>query len=203
MTPTLVAPAASCTAAATRTTIATAVSVSHLNVLCTGGYPKDGRFRPRNGRRPRPLDRDSGAQRAGEALEGASGRDRRGDAPLNVEWEAIVVDDGSVDGTTALIEELARAQGRIRGVRLRRRFGKSAALAAGFDHAQGATIVTIDGDGQDDPADIPVLLDALGGGADLVSGWKPRPPRSTNPQSRLPALQLGDRRRFTGSPCTT
>ena len=113
---------------------------------------------------------------------------------LQVEREAVVVDDGSVDGHHRSDRgELARGQGRIRGVRLRRRFGKSAALAAGFDHARGATIVTIDGDGQDDPADIPALLDALGGGADLVSGWKRRPPRSTDPQSRLPALQLGDR----------
>ena len=59
--------------------------------------------------------------------------------------------------TAALIEELALGQSRIRGIRLRRRFGKSAALAAGFDHARGTTIVTIDGDGQDDPADIPAF----------------------------------------------
>jgi dolichol-phosphate mannosyltransferase len=107
--------------------------------------------------------------------------------PLDAEWETIIVDDGSVDGTAALIEELARGQSRIRGIRHRRRFGKSAALAAGFDHARGATIVTIDGDGQDDPADIPTLLDALGDGADLVSGWKRdrRDPLTRRVASRL------------------
>ncbi len=57
-------------------------------------------------------------------------------------------------------------------MRLRRNFGKSAALAAGFERAAGETIVTIDGDGQDDPADLPLLLDRLAAGADLVSGWK-------------------------------
>jgi glycosyltransferase involved in cell wall biosynthesis len=117
--------------------------------------------------------------------------------PLGVEWEAIVVDDGSVDGTIDLIEELARERPWLRGVRLRRRFGKSAALAAGFDHARGATIVTIDGDGQDDPADIPVLLEALDGGFDLVGGWK-RDRR--DPLTRRIASRLFNRvaRRFTG-----
>ncbi|MBK5219732.1 MAG: glycosyltransferase [Thermoleophilia bacterium] len=86
-------------------------------------------------------------------------------------WEAIVVDDGSRDGSFGLLAELSGAQPAIRGIRLRRNLGKSAALSVGFEHARGARIVTIDGDGQDDPADIPALLDALGD-ADLVSGWK-------------------------------
>jgi dolichol-phosphate mannosyltransferase len=106
-----------------------------------------------------------------EALRGLLGEIEDAVGPLGLEWEAIVVDDGSVDGTSDLIEELARRQTRIHGVRLRRTFGKSAALAVGFDHARGATIVTIDGDGQDDPADIRALLEALDG-FDLVSGWK-------------------------------
>lgn len=86
-------------------------------------------------------------------------------------WETIVVDDGSSDGTTALMEELSVDTPELRAVRLRRNFGKSAALAAGFEYSSGKTIVTIDGDGQDDPADIPHLLAGLEG-ADLVSGWK-------------------------------
>ena len=106
-----------------------------------------------------------------EALGGLLGEIEEAVRPLGVRWEVIVVDDGSADGTSDMIEGLAQEEEWIRGIRFRRRFGKSAALAAGFDHARGATIVTIDGDGQDDPADIPALLDALDG-FDLVSGWK-------------------------------
>jgi len=91
---------------------------------------------------------------------------------LEVAWEAIVVDDGSTDGSMELVERLAAQRPQIRGVRLRRNFGKSAALAAGFEHSRGERIVTIDGDGQDDPADIPALLAELDRGADLVGGWK-------------------------------
>jgi glycosyltransferase involved in cell wall biosynthesis len=91
---------------------------------------------------------------------------------LGADWEAIVVDDGSTDGTFVLVEELAATQPRIRGVRLRRNFGKSAALATGFENSAADVVVTIDGDGQDDPADIPLLLERLEAGADLVSGWK-------------------------------
>lgn len=107
-----------------------------------------------------------------EALPGLLDEIERSCDSLGESWEAIVVDDGSRDGSFALVEELAADRPWLRGARLRRNFGKSAALATGFELAAGRTIVTIDGDGQDDPADIPALLEALGDDIDLVSGWK-------------------------------
>ncbi|WP_217914262.1 glycosyltransferase family 2 protein [Miltoncostaea marina] len=86
--------------------------------------------------------------------------------------EVLFIDDGSTDGTTAILEELAAEEPEISVVRLRRNFGKAAALMAGFREARGEAIVTIDGDLQDDPSEIPRLLAELEAGADLVSGWK-------------------------------
>jgi glycosyltransferase involved in cell wall biosynthesis len=94
--------------------------------------------------------------------------------PLQTSWEAIFVDDGSSDGTFAALTRLHNAEQNVRVVRLRRNFGKAAALVAGFDQATGDTVVTIDGDLQDDPAEIPRLLAKLDEGFDLVSGWKTR-----------------------------
>jgi dolichol-phosphate mannosyltransferase len=90
------------------------------------------------------------------------------------EWEVVVVDDGSTDGTFATLTRLHAEQPNLRVVRLRRNFGKAAALTAGFEQACGDVVVTIDGDGQDDPAEIPRLLAKLDEGFDLVSGWKTR-----------------------------
>jgi dolichol-phosphate mannosyltransferase len=94
--------------------------------------------------------------------------------PLGRPWEAVFVDDGSDDGTFAALTRLHAGAHHVRIVRLRRNFGKAAALQAGFEEARGDVVVTIDGDLQDDPAEIPRLLAKLDEGFDLVSGWKAR-----------------------------
>jgi glycosyltransferase involved in cell wall biosynthesis len=91
---------------------------------------------------------------------------------LGVSAEVIVVDDGSADDTFALAAAATADDPRFRVVRLRRNFGQTAALAAGFDHASGDVIVTMDGDLQNDPADIPRLLATLDAGYDVVTGWR-------------------------------
>ena len=93
-------------------------------------------------------------------------------AGLDRSFEVIVVDDGSTDGSPAFMERLAAQRPWLHCVRLRRNFGKSAALAVGFEYSDGDVIATIDGDGQDDPADLPRLIAKLDTGSDLVSGWK-------------------------------
>ncbi len=92
------------------------------------------------------------------------------EAQLN--YELICVDDGSVDGSAQLLKELALKTPHLRGVLLRRNYGQTAAMAAGFNYARGNAIVTLDGDLQNDPADIPMLLAKLEEGYDLVSGWR-------------------------------
>jgi len=106
---------------------------------------------------------------------------------LGEEWEVLFVDDGSTDGTFAALGRLHDERTNVRIVRLRRNFGKAAALQAGFREAAGDVIVTIDGDGQDDPAEIPRLLAKLDEGFDLVSGWKAkrRDPLSRRLPSKL------------------
>src|SRR5437764_41527 len=94
--------------------------------------------------------------------------------PLGRPWEAVFVDDGSTDGSFGALTRLHAHAENVRVVRLRRNFGKATALAAGFDQSGGEIIVTIDGDLQDDPAEIPRLLAKLDEGFDLVSGWKTR-----------------------------
>jgi glycosyltransferase involved in cell wall biosynthesis len=87
-------------------------------------------------------------------------------------WEVVYVDDGSEDGTFAALTRLHSRHDNVRVVRLRRGLGKAAALDAGFREVAGDVIVTIDGDLQDDPAEIPRLLAKLDEGFDLVCGWK-------------------------------
>lgn len=91
---------------------------------------------------------------------------------LGRSYEILFVDDGSVDGTLAALEELHKRDPRVRIVSLRRNFGKSAALAAGFDSVRGNVVFTMDGDLQDDPGEIPGFLEMIDEGFDLVSGWK-------------------------------
>ncbi|HXH09774.1 MAG TPA: glycosyltransferase family 2 protein [Alphaproteobacteria bacterium] len=100
-------------------------------------------------------------------------------------WEVIFVDDGSVDGTYGLLERLHRQDERVCVVRFRRNFGQTAAMAAGLDHAQGDIIVTLDGDLQNDPADIPSLIRKLEEGYDLASGWRVK--RHDTLSRRLPS----------------
>jgi len=87
-------------------------------------------------------------------------------------FEIIFVDDGSSDGSLEILEGLASKEDSIKLVSLRRNFGQTAAMMAGIDHASGAVIVPMDGDRQNDPADIPRLLDRIAEGYDVVSGWR-------------------------------
>lgn len=87
-------------------------------------------------------------------------------------YEIICVDDGSVDGSGDILKQLVQNRHDLKVIILRRNYGQTPAMAAGFHHAQGKVIVTLDGDLQNDPRDIPLLLDKLNEGYDLVSGWR-------------------------------
>jgi glycosyltransferase involved in cell wall biosynthesis len=91
--------------------------------------------------------------------------------PLEKEYEILFVDDGSADRTLSILEEIQAKDKHVVVLSLRRNFGQTAAFAAGFDFARGDVIVTMDGDLQNDPADIPKLLELIKGN-DLVSGWR-------------------------------
>ena len=92
--------------------------------------------------------------------------------PLGKQYEVVVVDDGSQDNTFPMLAQLHQNELHLRVVRLKRNFGQTAAMAAGLAHAEGDVIVTMDGDGQNDPGDIPTLLATLDEGNDLVAGWR-------------------------------
>jgi glycosyltransferase involved in cell wall biosynthesis len=91
---------------------------------------------------------------------------------MNMRYEILFVDDGSTDRSYNVLRDLKRNDRHIRAIRFRRNYGKSAALAVGFDRAQGPIVITMDADLQDDPAEIPALRRKLEEGYDLVSGWK-------------------------------
>jgi glycosyltransferase involved in cell wall biosynthesis len=99
-------------------------------------------------------------------------RDAMGAAGLS--FEVWFIDDGSTDGSWDVAERLHADDSRFEGVRFRRNYGKSAALAVGFDRARGRFVATLDADLQDDPAELPEMVRRLEAGADLVSGWKRR-----------------------------
>ena len=115
--------------------------------------------------------------------------------PLGQPWEVVFVDDGSTDGSFSALTRLHDARDNVRVIRMRRNFGKATALAAGFAHAEGEILVTIDADLQDDPAEIPRLLAKLDEGFDLVTGWKPT--GATRSAAGCP------RRSSTGSPAAS
>ncbi|HEY2988931.1 MAG TPA: glycosyltransferase family 2 protein [Candidatus Binatia bacterium] len=87
-------------------------------------------------------------------------------------YEIVVVDDGSTDGTYPVLRQLYQRENHLTAVKLKRNFGQTAAVAAGFAQAKGDIIIAMDGDGQNDPKDIPAMLAKLEEGYDLVSGWR-------------------------------
>src|ERR1700741_4934361 len=87
-------------------------------------------------------------------------------------FEIVLVDDGSDDNTFSMLREIGAVDSRVTVVKLRRNFGQTAGLAAGFDHARGEYIIAMDGDLQHDPSDIPVFIEKIGEGYDIVSGWR-------------------------------
>lgn len=92
--------------------------------------------------------------------------------PLGRSYEIVTVDDGSRDRTFGVLSRLARQTRHLRVVRLKRNFGQTAAMAAGLSYANGEVVVLMDGDGQNDPADIPALLAEIERGSDLACGWR-------------------------------
>ena len=104
---------------------------------------------------------------------------------MKKEYEIIFVDDGSNDGSFDVLKDLHAGDRRIKAIRFRRNFGKSAALSVGFREASGEYIITMDADLQDDPKEIPDLIAAMGNSYDLVSGWKKK--RHDPLSKRLPS----------------
>jgi glycosyltransferase involved in cell wall biosynthesis len=92
--------------------------------------------------------------------------------PLAIDYEILLVDDGSRDGTVVKARRLAEKDRRLRVIKFRRNYGQTPAMAAGIDHARGRILITMDGDLQNDPADIPKFLEKIAEGNDIVCGWR-------------------------------
>jgi glycosyltransferase involved in cell wall biosynthesis len=107
-----------------------------------------------------------------ESLIDLSQRVRRQLTELGRSWEIIFINDGSTDGSAEILDNLADQDRRIRVIHFKRNSGQTAAMMAGFDFAQGEVIIPMDGDGQNDPADIPRMLGLIEQGFDVVSGWR-------------------------------
>lgn len=110
---------------------------------------------------------------------------------LGCSWELLLVDDGSIDNSRVVLEDLSHQDPEhVRVVELRRNFGQTAAIAAGIDHSDGDVIILMDADLQNDPADIPMMLEKIHEGYDVVSGW--RKSRQDDLSRRLPS-QIANR----------
>jgi len=109
---------------------------------------------------------------------------------LKKDYEVIFIDDGSTDGSDVILKEICGKYPKFKAIRFRRNFGQTAAIAAGFDHAKGSVIISIDGDLQNDPGDIPRLLSKLDEGYDVVSGW--RKDRKDNPLTKNLPSQIAN-----------
>jgi glycosyltransferase involved in cell wall biosynthesis len=107
----------------------------------------------------------SNLQRFYERLKGALQK-------LGHPYEVVLVDDGSSDNTFDILQSICRNDNLFRAIRFRKNFGQTAAMVAGIDHSQGQVVITLDGDLQNDPRDIPVLIDKIKEGYDIVSGWR-------------------------------
>jgi len=107
--------------------------------------------------------------------------------PTGLRYEIVLVDDGSKDNTFKILERAAQTDPALTVVKFRRNFGQTAAMQAGFDHARGAVIATIDADLQNDPKDIPRLIEYIHQGYDLVAGWR-ADRKDTFINRRLPSI---------------
>src|SRR5258706_11898130 len=107
---------------------------------------------------------------------------------LRKPYEIIFIDDASTDRSFDLLANLVETDGRLKVVRLRRNFGQTAALAAGFDEAQGTIIISLDGDLQHAPEDIPALLEKIEDGYDIASGWRKNPVDTAITRTRPPRI---------------
>ena len=113
-------------------------------------------------------------------------------------YEVILVDDGSNDGSWQVIEEIARENPAVRGIKFRRNYGKSAALHCAFQASQGDVVITMDADLQDSPDEIPGLYRMIGEGYDLISGWKKKRYDNTLTKNLPSRLYNWTARRFSG-----